>query len=93
MVFWGVFPNRRSPKWCFGVYSQIDAVIKPIHKNDDNFWGSLLTSFSKIFETDRNIIFGGIFCGGNCTKVNKVYILKKKIVRNVCVGMKLQWLS
>ena len=46
MLFWGVFPNRLKY-----------AIIKPLHKNDDrcevsNYRPiSLLTSFSKIFET------------------------------------------
>jgi hypothetical protein len=46
MLFWGVFPDRIK-------YT----IIKPLHKNDDRCdvskyrLGSLLTSFSKIFET------------------------------------------
>jgi len=46
MLFWGVFPDRLKY-----------AIIKPLHKNDDrcevsNYRPvSLLTSFSKIFET------------------------------------------
>ena len=47
MLFWGVFPDRLK-------YA---IIIKPLHKNDDkcevsNYRPvSLLTSFSKIFET------------------------------------------
>jgi hypothetical protein len=46
MIFWGVFPDRLKY-----------AIIKPLHKNDDRFEVSnyrpvsLLTLFSKIFET------------------------------------------
>jgi hypothetical protein len=46
MLFWGVFPDRLK---C--------ARIKPLHKNDDSCGVSnyrpvsLLTSFSKVFET------------------------------------------
>jgi len=46
MLFWGVFPDRLKY-----------ALIKPIHKNDNRYEVSnyrpvsLLTSFSKIFET------------------------------------------
>jgi len=46
MLFWVVFPDRLKY-----------AIIKPLHKNEDRYEGSnyrpvsLLTSFSKIFET------------------------------------------